>query len=44
MLQYLVPLLVKFLQPDFLGLWYYPVFALAFIATVPRIIRAFLER
>lgn len=44
MIPYIIPLLGSFLSTDYLDLWFYPLFALAFLATVPRLIRIFFER
>lgn len=37
-LRYTTDLLISFLDPDFLAMWFYPLLGLAFIALVPRLI------
>ena len=44
MISYFIPLLSSFLNADYLAFWFYPLFALAFVATVPRVLRSFFER
>lgn len=38
--RYLIDLVVSFADGDFLRLWFFPLIALAFIATVPYIFRS----
>lgn len=40
-LEYIIPLLSSYLQEDFLVFWFFPLIALAFLVTVPFIIRYF---
>lgn len=42
-LQYFIPLIGSFLTLEYLRIWFFPLFALAFIATVPAIIRAIIN-
>ena len=41
MLEYIIPLLKCYLQENFLVYWFFPLIALAFLVTVPFIIRSF---
>lgn len=43
MIEFIIPLLAEFLNFEFLRFWFFPFFALAFVATVPAIIRAILR-
>ena len=40
MITYFIPLLASFLDVSWLRFWFYPLFALAFIATVPSLLRS----
>ena len=44
MIEYVIPLISSILLQSFLNLWFYPIFALAFLATVPCILRSFFRR
>lgn len=37
-LRYVTDLLISFLDPEFLSMWFYPLLGLAVIALVPRLI------
>lgn len=39
----IIPILSQFLSLDFLRIWFFPLIALAFLATVPAIIRSFIN-
>lgn len=41
MISYLIPLVGVFLQAEWVSLWLYPLIALAFLASIPRLIRSF---
>lgn len=43
LLQYVDDLLACFVSADYMKLWFFPLVAFAFLATVPRIIRSFFE-
>lgn len=42
-IEYIIPLLASFLTVDFMSYWFFPLLALAFLATVPAIIRKFTQ-
>ena len=41
MIPYLIPLISRFLNPEYLEMWAYPIFVLCFIGSVPGLIRLF---
>lgn len=40
-LNYFIPILAQYLHPDMVEMWFNPMIALCFIATVPCIIKQF---
>lgn len=43
MILYIIPLLEAWANLEFLRMWFFPLLALAFLATFPRIVRKFVE-
>lgn len=41
MIPYMIPLISRFLNPEFLEMWAYPIFVLCFIGSVPGLVRLF---